>query len=328
MKQITLGRDGPPVPNLGLGLMGMSGTYGPADDGDSIDTIRAAIDAGVTFLDTGDFYGMGHNEMLLGEAIRGRRAEVFISVKFGMLRGPSGPPLGYDARPAAVKTFLAHTLTRLRTDHVDLYQPARVDKAVPIEETVGAIAELIEAGYVRHVGLSEASAATIRRAHAVHPVAALQTEYSLASRKIETTTLPAMEELGVGLVAYGVLCRGLLGGHVTAETAYPLSDIRHRAPRFHAEHREHNLGLVAALTKIAGDAGLTPAQLALGWALARRGDTVALIGTRGRAHLDDAVRAAATPLGADVVAAIEAAIPAGAFRGERYNEQHMKAVEE
>ncbi len=327
MKRITLGRDGPQVPALGLGLMGLSGTYGPADDRDSIATIQAAIDNGVTFLDTGDFYGMGHNEMLLGEAIRDRRDKVFISVKFGMLRGPSGPPLGYDARPAAVKNFLAHTLSRLRTDHVDLYQPARVDKAVPIEETVGAIKDLIAAGHVRHLGLSEASAATIRRAHAVHPVTALQTEYSLASRTIEETTLPTLTELGVGLVAYGVLSRGLLTGGVGAETTYPLSDIRHRAPRFYAENRAHNLALVEALTKIADGAGMTVAELALAWVLTKRSDTVALIGTRNRAHLEAAIRAAEITLPADVMDAIEQAVPPGAFRGERYNPDHMKAVE-
>jgi len=328
MRTISLGHAGPEVPVLGLGLMGMSGTYGPADDRESIATIHAAIDQGVSFMDTGDFYGMGHNEMLLGEAIHGHREKVFISVKFGMLRGPSGPPLGYDARPAAVKTFLAHTLSRLRTDHIDLYQPARVDKAVPIEETIGAIKDLIDAGYVRYVGLSEARAATIRRAHVVHPVAALQTEYSVASRTIEETTLPTMEDLGVGLVAYGVLCRGLLGGAVATDTSFPQSDIRHRAPRFYPENREHNLRLVAALTKIAAaDAGMTVAELALSWVLTKRSDTVALIGTRKRAHLETAIRAAEKPLPADIMEAVELAVPPGAFRGERYNEQHMKAVE-
>ncbi len=269
---------------------------------------------------------MGHNEMLLGEALRDRRDKVFISVKFGMLRGPSGPPLGYDARPAAVKNFLAHTLTRLRTDHVDLYQPARVDPKVPIEETVGAIKDLIAAGHVRHLGLSEASAATIRRAHAVHPVTALQTEYSLASRTIEETTLPTLAELGVGLVAYGVLSRGLLGGGVSAETTYPPSDIRHRAPRFYAENRAHNLGLVEALTKIAASLGMSVAELALAWVLTKRTDTVALIGTRSRAHLEAAVRAAQRPLPANVMDVIEKAVPPGAFRGERYNPEHMRAV--
>jgi aryl-alcohol dehydrogenase-like predicted oxidoreductase len=328
VRTVNLGRGGVRVPVLGLGLMGMSGTYGPADDRESIATIQAAIDLGISFLDTGDFYGMGRNEMLLGEAIRGRRDHVFISVKFGMLRGPSGPPLGYDGRPAAVKTFLAHTLSRLGTDHVDLYQPARVDKGVPIEETVGAIKDMIAAGHVRHLGLSEVNAATVRRAHAIHPVAALQTEYSLASRAIEETTLPTMEELGIGLVAYGVLCRGLLAGGVTGETTYPLSDIRHRAPRFYAENREHNLSLVEALKRVAADAGMTPAGLAIAWAASKRRDTVALIGTRKRSHLEAAVRAAERPLAADVVEAIEKTIPPGAFRGERYNPEHMKAVEE
>ena len=210
----ALGSAGPRVAALGLGCMGMSDFYGPADEAESIATIHAALDAGVTLLDTGDYYGMGHNELLLREAQRGRdRDGVVLSVKFGLLRAPDGAIVGIDGRPAAVKNSLAYTLRRLGTDHVDIYRLGRVDPAVPIEETVGAIAEMVQAGYVRHVGLSEAGAGTVRRAHAVHPVADLQIEYSLLSRGIEAEILPACRELGVGVTAYGVLSRGLLSGH-------------------------------------------------------------------------------------------------------------------
>src|ERR1700751_6501440 len=213
MQTTTLGRGGPAVSRAGLGLMGMSGIYGEADDHESIATIRAAIDAGITLLDTGDFYGMGHNELLLRDALRGSgiaRDKVFIQVKFGGQRDPSGAFVGHDASPAMVKSSLAYTLTRLGTDYVELYHPARLDPQVPIEDTVGAIAEMVQAGYVRHIGLSEVGADTIRRAHAVHPIAALQIEYSLMSRGIEAEILPAVRELGISITAYGILSRGLL----------------------------------------------------------------------------------------------------------------------
>src|ERR1022692_4622567 len=252
METTTLGRGGPVVSRAGLGLMGMSGIYGQADDHESIVTIRTAIDAGITLLDTGDFYGMGHNELLLRDALRGTpRESVFIQVKFGGQRDPSGAFIGHDVSPAAVKKSLAYTLTRLATDYVDLYQPARLDPRVPVEDTVGAIAEMIQAGYARYLGLSEMGAETIRRAHAVHPVTALQIEYSLMSRGIEAEILPAVRELGIGVTAYGILSRGLLS---TASApgpgeAGPLG----RFPRFQGENLRRNLGLLAALEKIARD---------------------------------------------------------------------------
>ena len=253
---VTLGAGGPPVSRVGLGLMGMSGVYGPADEAESIATIRAALDAGVTLLDTGDFYGMGHNELLLRDALRGvDRSSVFIQVKFGAQRDPAGAFAGYDASPAAVKNALAYSLTRLGTDYVDLYQPARLDPKVPIEDTVGAIADLIRAGYVRYAGLSEMSAATIRRAAAVYPVSGLQIEYSLMSRGIEASVLPAVRELGISVTAYGILSRGLLGA---GARQIGDGDPRRRFPRFQGENLRRNLGLLAAVEKIAGEAGRDP----------------------------------------------------------------------
>src|SRR5690348_13208013 len=227
MQTRTLGGTGLTVSALGLGCMGMSGMYGPADRKESIATIHAAIDAGITLLDTGDFYGMGHNEMLIGEALGGGlRDQVRLSVKFGGMRDPGGGWAGYDARPAAVRNFLAYTLTRLGTDHIDVYRPARLDPQVPIEETIGAIAECVQAGWVRHIGLSEVGAETIRRAHAVHPIADLQIEYSLISRGIEDAILPTCRELGIGITAYGVLSRGLLSGRWSADQQLAPRDFR------------------------------------------------------------------------------------------------------
>jgi len=262
MESTTLGRGGPVVSRMGLGLMGMSGIYGPADDTESIATIHAAIDAGITLLDTGDFYGMGHNEMLLASALREvPRDSVFIQVKFGAQRDPAGRFVGHDASPAAVKTSLAYSLRRLGTDYVDLYQPARLDPHVPIEDTVGAIAELIAAGYVRYAGLSEVGAGTIRRAQAVHPIAALQIEYSLISRGIEGSLLPFVREQGIGVTAYGVLSRGPLSP-ATARLAGPV-DPRTRFPRFRGQNLPRNLGLVTALEQIAAQRTATAAQLAI-----------------------------------------------------------------
>src|SRR5580700_2733643 len=255
METTTLGRGGPVVSRAGLGLMGMSGTYGQADDHESIATIHAALDAGITLLDTGDFYGMGHNELLLRHALRGiPRDGVFIQVKFGGQRDPSGAFIGHDARPAAVKNSLAYTLTRLGTDYVDLYQPARLDPRVPIEDTVGAIAEMIQAGYVRHIGLSEMGPQTIRRVHAVHPIAALQIEYSLMSRGIEAEILPTVRELGIAVTAYGVLSRGLIGA--TGRTI-AADDPRARFPRFREENLTRNISLVQALERVAAGHGVS-----------------------------------------------------------------------
>src|SRR5579871_6174967 len=260
--------------------MGMSGIYGQADDQESIATIRAAIDAGITLLDTGDFYGMGHNELLLRDALRRGipRDSVFIQVKFGGQRDPGGAFVGHDASPAMVKSSLAYTLTRLGTEYVDLYQPARLDPRVPIEDTAGAVAEMIQAGYVRYLGLSEAGADTIRRAHAVHPIAALQIEYSLMSRGVETTILPVLRELGVALVAYGVLSRGLIADH--ALTGSSAGEIRARMPRFMGENLARNRALVTALQSIARDKGCTTAELAIAWVASRGSDVIPLIGAK------------------------------------------------
>ncbi len=316
METTTLGHGGPVVSRAGLGLMGMSGIYGQADDQESIATIRAALDAGITLLDTGDFYGMGHNELLLRDALREiPRDSVFIQVKFGGQRDPSGAFVGHDASPAAVKNSLAYTLTRLGTDYIDLYQPARLDPRVPIEDTVGAIAEMIQAGYVRYIGLSEMGAQTIRRAHAVHPIAALQIEYSLMSRGIEADILPAVRELGISVTAYGILSRGLLSSG-TARLAP--GDPRTRFPRFRDENHLRNLELLAALEAVAEDLGVTAAQLAIAWVASRGEDIIPLIGTKRRERLAEALKALDLTLSADELAAVEAAVPAEAVAGGRY----------
>jgi aryl-alcohol dehydrogenase-like predicted oxidoreductase len=322
---MPLGRGGPQVSRAGLGLMGMSGIYGPADEAESIATIRAAVDAGITLLDTGDFYGMGHNELLLARALRGiDRFSVFIQVKFGGQRDPRGAFIGHDASPAGVKNSLAYTLTRLGTDYVDLYQPARLDPRVPIEETVGAIAEMIEAGYVRYLGLSEMGPETIRRAHAVHPVTALQIEYSLMSRGIEAEILPAIRELGISVTAYGVLSRGLLNRD-TARIAE--GDPRARFPRFQGGNLERNLALLDALEKIAEHRGVSTAQLAIAWVLSRGDDIIPLIGTKRRGRLAEALAALDLRLTPDELAAIEAAVPAGQVAGTRYDAAQMGALD-
>ncbi len=326
METSTLGRGGPVVSRAGLGLMSMSGVYGQADDQESIATIHAAVDAGITLLDTGDFYGMGHNELLLRDALRRGipRESVFIQVKFGGQRDPSGAFVGHDTSPNAVKNSLAYTLTRLGTDYVDLYQPARLDPQVPIEDTVGAIAEMISAGYVRYLGLSETGVDTIRRAHAVYPVTALQIEYSLMSRGIEKKILPAARELGIGVTAYGILSRGLLSSG-TAQLAN--NDPRARFPRFRGENHARNLELLAALEGIANEKGVTAAQLAIAWVASRGDNIVPLIGTKRRDRLAEALRALDLTLSADDLAAIEAAIPADAVAGDRYEAAQLAMLD-
>jgi aryl-alcohol dehydrogenase-like predicted oxidoreductase len=310
---------------IGLGCMGMSGgTYGPADEAESIATIHAALDAGVTLLDTGDFYSMGLNELLIRDALRSRdRDQVAISVKFGALRDPAGGFVGYDARPAAVKNFLTYSLRRLGTDHVDVYRPARVDPAVPIEETVGAIAELVQAGHVRHIGLSEVGPEVIRRAAAVHPIVDLQIEYSLLSRGIEKEILPVCRELGIGVTAYGVLSRGLLSGHWSADRSLEAGDFRSRAPRFSGDNLAHNLGLVEALRQVADARGVSVAQTAIAWVLSRGEDIVPLIGARTRDRLGEALGALDVELSQDDLVAIEKAIPQGSAAGDRYDARQM-----
>jgi aryl-alcohol dehydrogenase-like predicted oxidoreductase len=305
--------------------MAMSGIYGPADRAESIATIHAALDAGITLLDTGDFYGMGHNELLLGEALRTvPRDSVFLQVKFGALRGPDGAFLGHAMRPAAVKTALAYSLQRLGTDYVDLYQPCRLDRDVPIEDTVGAIAELVEAGYVRYIGLSEMGADTIRRAHAAHPITALQIEYSLMSRGIEAEILPTVRELGIGVTAYGVLSRGLIGETGRAVGA---GDPRTRFPRFRADNLSQNMSLVQALERVAASHSVSAAQLAFAWVASRGEDIIPLIGTKRRSRLDEALRAFDITLTPAEIDAIETAVPASAVAGQRYDEGSMAALD-
>ncbi|GAB2658390.1 aldo/keto reductase [Saccharopolyspora gloriosae] len=318
MQTRHLGSTGPTTSALGLGAMGMSGAYGDTDRAESIATVHAALDAGVTLIDTGDFYGVGHNELLLAEALRDRdRDDYQLSVKFGALSGPDGIPRGYDGRPEAVRNSLAHSLTRLGTDHIDLYRPARLDPAVPIEDTVGAIKDMVEAGYVRHIGLSEVDADTIRRAHAVHPIADLQIEYSLLSRAVEAEVLPVLRELGIGLTAYGVLGRGLISGHWSADRNAP-GDHRVLSPRFSSGNVEHNLALVEALRRVAEAKDCTVAQLAIAWVAAQGEDIVPLVGARTRERLNEALPAERVLLTAEDLAEIERAVPRGSARGDRY----------
>jgi aryl-alcohol dehydrogenase-like predicted oxidoreductase len=326
MKTKNLGTLGP-TSAMGLGLMGMSYMYGSSDRAESIATIHAALDAGITLLDTGDFYGMGHNEMLLGEALRGHdREQVQISVKFGGQRGPDSSFLGFDGRPVAVKTSLAYSLQRLGTDHIDVYRPARLDPEVPIEDTVGAIAEMVKAGYVRHVGLSEVGADTIRRAHAVHPVSDLQIEYSLISRGLEGDILHACRELGIGVTAYGVLSRGLISGHWSAERATS-GDIRSHSPRFSGENLDRNLALVDELRSVATELGVSVAQVAIAWVGAQGDDIVPLVGARTRERLTESLGAVDIQLTPQQLATIESAVPKGAAAGERYDAPQMAVLD-
>ena len=323
-----LGASGPAVSAIGLGCMGMSDLYGPADRAESIATIHAALDAGVTLLDTGDFYGMGHNELLIGEALRGRaRDGVVISVKFGSLRDPKGGWGGLDGRPAAVKSFLAYSLRRLGTDYVDIYRITRPDPAVPIEDTVGAIAEMIAAGFVRHAGLSEAGVETLRRARRTAPISDLQIEYSLFSRGIEREILPACREIGAGVTAYGVLSRGLLSGHWSAGRRVAPGDFRSYSPRFTGENVARNLALVEALRSVAADSGRTVAQAAIAWALSRGEDVVPLVGARRRDQLAESLRALDRALTPEEAARLESAVPPESVAGARYNPHGMAILD-
>jgi aryl-alcohol dehydrogenase-like predicted oxidoreductase len=318
-----LGSTGPAVFPLALGCMGMSGMYGRSDDAESVATIHEALDRGVTLLDTGDFYGLGHNELLIGRALKDRRDKALVSVKFGALRGPDGSWLGYDARPAAVKTWIAYSLTRLGLDHLDVYRPARLDPQVPIEETIGAIADLVKAGYVRHIGLSEVGVDTIRRAHAVHPIVDLQIEYSLISRTPEASILPVLRELGIGVTAYGVLSRGLLSGSRPAATG----DFRAALPRFAGEAGERNRALVAQLGALATAKGATTSQLAIAWVLAQSPSMVPVIGARTRSQLAESLGALDVALSPADLSQIAAALPAAEVVGERYGEHQMRMLD-
>lgn len=323
----TLGTAGPAVSTLGLGLMGMSDLYGPADHAESVATVHAALDAGITLLDTGDWYGQGTNELLLRDALRGRdRENAIISVKFGVVRDPSGALIGLDNRPSSVKNFLAYSLKRLGVDHIDIYRPSRLDPAVPIEDTVGAIAEMVKAGYVRHIGLSEIGADTLRRANGVHPISDVQIEYSLISRGIETGLLPAARELGVGITAYGVLSRGLISGHWSRDRQAP-RDFRLHLPRFTGENLDRNLALVDRLRAIAEAKGATVAQIAIAWVLSRGGDIVPVVGARRRDRLTEAVGSLDVTLTAADLTDIEAAVPRDAVAGTRYDAHQMAVLD-
>ena len=323
--RVKLGSTGPEVFPIALGCMGMgaSSMYGDSSEAESIATIHAALERGVNLLDTGDFYGSGRNELLVGKALKGRRDRALLSVKFGALRAPNGAFVGFDARPAAVKNFLAHSLARLGGDHIDIYRPSRLDPSVPIEDTIGAVAEMVKAGYVRHIGLSEVGADTIRRAAAVHPIVDLQIEYSLVSRGPEATIFPALDQLGIGATIYGVFSRGLLTG---TRPSGP-QDFRAHLPRFVGDNLERNRPLIEALARVAAARGVTPAQLAIAWVRARRPSSVPTLGSRTRAQLEEAIGALAIRLTSAEVAALEAAVPAEAVAGTRYAEAQMKHLD-
>jgi aryl-alcohol dehydrogenase-like predicted oxidoreductase len=326
MTTTTLGRTGPTTARLGLGCMGMSGAYGASDRSESIATIHAAIDAGMTLLDTGDFYGMGHNELLIGETLKTiPRDTVQLSVKFGAQRDVAGAFLGFDSRPAAVKTALAYTLQRLGTDYIDVYRPARLDPNVPIEDTIGAIADMVKAGYVRHIGLSEVGAATIRRAASVHPIVDLQIEYSLISRGPEAEILPVLRELGISVTAYGVLARGLITGQFSAGASFAPDDFRAHTPRFQGDNLAANLKLADKLASLARERGVTAAQIAIAWVLAQGSDIVPLVGARTRARLTESLAALDVSLDKADLDAIANALPPAA--GTRYAAAQMAMLD-
>ncbi len=322
---VRLGKTGPTVFPVALGCMAMSGIYGASEDAEGVATIRHAIDRGVTLIDTGDFYGMGHNELLVRKALEGRkdRDKLQLSVKFGALRGPDGAWLGFDARPAALKTFVAYSLKRLGVSAIDVYRPARLDPVVPIEDTIGAIAELVKAGFVRHIGLSEVGVETIRRAYAVHPIADLQIEYSLATRGPEASIFPALAELGMSATLYGVFSRGLLTG---SKPVGP-RDMRAHLPRFAGDNAAKNHAVAERLRAFAADKRMTLAQVALAWVLAKQPALVPVVGARTRAQLDDALGALEKPLSAADVAALEALVPATSVAGTRYAAEQMKHLD-
>ncbi|HUR35620.1 MAG TPA: aldo/keto reductase [Vicinamibacterales bacterium] len=318
MKRRMLGRDGLQVSAMGLGCMGMSQAYGTRNDEESRLTLRRAIELGVTFLDTADAYGGGENEKLVGSVIRDRRGEVQIATKFGILRNPSGTPVGVDGSPAYAKRACDASLQRLGVEQIDLYYLHRVDAKVPIEDSVGAMAELVTAGKVRHIGLSEASPDTIRRAHAVHPIAALQSEYSLWNREPELEVIPTCRALGIGFVPFSPLGRGFLSGAVTTTEGLPADDFRLILPRFQGENLQRNLALVSRLEALAARKACTPSQLALAWVLAKGDDLVPIPGTKRRLYLESNAAAADLALTAADLAELETAFPVGAASGARY----------
>jgi aryl-alcohol dehydrogenase-like predicted oxidoreductase len=318
-----LGSAGPQVSALGLGCMAMSGMYGPSDEAESTATIRAAIDQGITLFDTGDFYGMGHNEVLLGRALANQRDKVLLSVKFGAMRAPGGAFVGVDTRPQAVKNFLAYSLQRLGTDYVDIYRPARVDPTVPIEETIGAVSELIKAGYVRYAALSEASAETAARAQATHPICDVQLEYSIISRGIEEQILPALQSMGIAVTAYGVLSRGLLSGSRPGAKG----DFRAHLPRFAGANFAQNTALLKSFAAIAEEKAVTPSQLAIAWVLARGQQIIPVIGARTRTQLAEALGAMSIQLSGEDLARIDKGVPHAEVVGTRYDENQMRMLD-
>lgn len=318
-----LGAHGPEIFPIALGCMGMSGMYGEADEKESIATIQAALDQGIQLLDTGDFYGAGHNELLIGKAIQGRRQQAILSVKFGALRGPDGSWIGFDSRPVAVKNFLAYTLKRLKVEYVDIYRPSRLDPQVPIEETIGAISELVHAGYVKQIGLSEVGAETIRRANTVHPISDLQIEYSLVSRNVEAKIFPVVKEFGMSVTAYGVLSRGLLSGSIPSAKA----DFRASMPRFRGENFQKNKSLIHLLREIASKRNLTPTQLAIAWVMSKDKMIIPTLGARKRSQLHETLGALSVKLSTAEIAEMESQIPPGAVAGSRYDEPQMKMLD-
>jgi len=322
-----LGRTGPTVSAIGLGAMGMSDFYGPADEAESAATVHASLEAGITLIDTGDFYGMGHNEMLIGDALKqgSKRDKAILSVKYGGLRDPAGNFIGIATDPAATKTALAYTLKRLRVDYIDIYRPARVSPLVPIEDTIGAIADLVKAGYVRHIGLSEAGPESIRRAHKVHPIVDLQIEYAILTRGVEDKILPVLRELGIGMTAYGVLSRGLISESALGGGSQ--SGFRSHSPRFQGENLNRNLALVQALKAIADGKGCTVAQLAIAWVASRGNDIVPLVGARKRERLTESLGALDVTITPADLARIDAAVPVGATAGMRYPPEQMAMLD-